>query len=453
MFPLIRARPSAALLPMLKGPSLMSSAEKEDWRRFPRYERLRATEWNTYGFQREHAITRKDDLLAWLKRAVPDELRPPQRTPLRNNINTRAELLADVAAALDRMPMAIRLTPHTLTRIDWDDPLNCPMFRQFIPLRSELLNEHPESRRDSLCEKKDEVVHGLVHRYKNKALFLATSVCAIYCPFCTRAAMVGTGAIEKEPTKPDVGRWNKFFEHLASNDAIHNVVLSGGDVYTLNATRLEQLLLLDSPHVKRVRFGSRGLCAAPGRILDPADRWTATLLKYTSKARQMGKELCLHTHFNHVQEMNETTQEAARFLYQAGVTVRNQAVLLRGINDTVKDQSDLIHALADVHITPYYVYQCDMTPGIEHLRSPLSEIIKLEKVVQGITSGFHIPNYVVDLPGGGGSAPTGISTWQAPGLSGAKGETTYTYHDPLPHSFSEELNLFSMFRNRRSGKR
>ncbi|KAH7070863.1 hypothetical protein FB567DRAFT_539324 [Paraphoma chrysanthemicola] len=420
---------------------------------------------SAYDVQRQGTIFNTVGLLHMLGQMLPDDIKPSLRNPLRKNINTKSELLADIAAALDRMPMAIQMTPHLVSLIDWTNPLNCPIFRQFVPLHSELLNEHPESRRDSLCEKSDEVLHGLVHRYKNKALFLATSACAIYCPFCTRAAMVGSGAIEKEPTRPDVERWNKIFEHLASNDAIHDVVLSGGDVYTLPASRFEHLLsrLLESPHIKRVRIGSRGLCAAPSRILDPTDRWTATLLKYTASARQMGKELCLHTHFNHAREMNDTTREAARFLYQAGVTVRNQAVVLRGINDTVEDQSDLIHALADIHIPPYYVYQCDMTPGIEHLRTPLSTIIKLEKAVQGITSGFYIPKYVVDLPGGGGKRPvstyttydesTGVSTWQAPGLGGEKGEITYTYHDPLPPSLSEELDMFPMFRKRKPIKR
>ncbi|KAF2025944.1 hypothetical protein EK21DRAFT_75286, partial [Setomelanomma holmii] len=364
-------------------------------------------------------------------------------------------LVADVACALRRMPMDIRLPPFLLTRINWEDVLNCPVFRQFIPMQSALVNDHPMSQADSLNEWADSKVPGLVHRYPNKALFLATHMCSVYCSFCTRAYMVGTGAIDKRPMIPNRERWEKVFEYLRLNDAIHDVVLSGGDVYTLSPTHFHLLLNGQIPHIKRIRIGSKGLCAVPGRIVDPTDKWTEVLLRSTNRAVQLDKELCLHTHFNHVQEINGITREAARFLYQNGVTVRNQSVLLKGVNDTLKDLKDLIQALADLHISPYYIYQCDMTIGIEHLRTRISDMKRLEMALQGSTTGYYTPKFVVDLPGGGGKRiisthdtydeDTGISTWRAPALGGAKAERIYKYYDPKPVELGAPLEPFPLF--------
>jgi lysine 2,3-aminomutase len=154
----------------------------------------------------------------------------------------------------------------------------------------------------------------------------------------------------------------------------------------------------------------------------------------------MGKQVCLHTHINHANEITWITQLAANKLFKHGVIVRNQSVLLKGVNNTFEDMSKLIKNLANINIQPYYVYQCDMVQGIEDLRTPLSEIIKLDKDLRGTLSGFMMPSFVIDLPGGGGkrlvatyeSYKDGVASYKAPGLPGAKGMRDYTYYDPKP---------------------
>jgi lysine 2,3-aminomutase len=154
----------------------------------------------------------------------------------------------------------------------------------------------------------------------------------------------------------------------------------------------------------------------------------------------MGKQVCLHTHINHAKEITWITRLAANKLFKHGVIVRNQSVLLNGVNNTFEDMSNLIKTLANINIQPYYVYQCDMVQGIEDLRTPLSEIIKLDVDLRGTLSGFMMPSFVIDLPGGGGkrlvstheSYKDGVATYKAPGLPGVKGQISYTYYDPKP---------------------
>jgi lysine 2,3-aminomutase len=154
----------------------------------------------------------------------------------------------------------------------------------------------------------------------------------------------------------------------------------------------------------------------------------------------MGKQVCLHTHINHAKEITWVTELAARKLYKYGVIVRNQSVLLKGVNDSAEALLDLITKLANINIQPYYVYQCDMVKGVEDLRTPLKDIIKLDKELRGQLSGFMMPSFVIDLPGGGGkrlvstheSYKDGKATYKAPGLPGAKGKRVYTYYDPKP---------------------
>lgn len=154
----------------------------------------------------------------------------------------------------------------------------------------------------------------------------------------------------------------------------------------------------------------------------------------------MGKQVCLHTHINHANEITWITRLAANKLFKHGVIVRNQSVLLKGVNNSFSALSDLIKGLSDINIQPYYVYQCDMVQGIEDLRTPLKEIIDLDKEIRGTLSGFMMPSFVIDLPGGGGKRlvstyetyDKGVATYKAPGLPGVKGEMTYTYYDPKP---------------------
>ena len=232
--------------------------------------------------------------------------------------------------------------------------------------------------------------------------------------------------------------------------------------------------LLSIPHIQRIRFASKGLAVAPCRIIDNSDSWANTLIELSNKGREMAKQVCLHTHINHVNEITWVTREAANHLFKHGVIVRNQSVLLKGVNDTEEDLSNLIGTLASMNIQPvrisvipfdipllygqvldtgvtsspadqsfqYYIYQCDMVRGIEDLRTPLSKILELDQKLRGTLSGFMMPAFVIDLPGGGGKRlvstmesydeVTGVAEYRAPGLPGEKGKTIYTYHDPTP---------------------
>lgn len=245
--------------------------------------------------------------------------------------------------------------------------------------------------------------------------------------------------------KPTRKRWEAMFEYIATHPQIQDVVVSGGDSYYLMPDHLRMIgeRLLAMPNIKRFRFATKGLAVNPTRILDRSDGWTDTFIQLSEKGRSMGKQVAMHTHFNHPNEITWVTEEAARFLFSRGVTVRNQSVLLRGVNDDLDTMSTLIRKLADLNIQPYYVYQGDLVRGVEDLRTPLSVILDLEKRIRGTIAGFMMPSFVVDLPGGGGKRlatsfesydeSTGVSTWKAPGVTG---DETFEYYDPIPRDAS-----------------
>lgn len=274
--------------------------------------------------------------------------------------------------------------------------------------------------------------------------FTATSVCPVYCRFCTRSYAVGapTDTVKKSSIKPALRRWNKIFEYIEATPQINDVVVSGGDSYYLNPEHLTLIgqRLLDIPHVRRFRFATKGLAVCPMRITDTSDGWIDSFVALSDRGKEMGKQVAMHTHFNHPNEITFATRLAAASLFRRGVMVRNQSVLLRGVNDNVATMSKLIRSLADLNIHPYYVYQADMVKGVEDMRTPLSTILELEKQIRGTIAGFMMPSFVVDLPGGGGKRlassyetydeKTGVSTFRAPGVSV---DREFTYHDPLPH--------------------
>lgn len=240
--------------------------------------------------------------------------------------------------------------------------------------------------------------------------------------------------------KPGASRWNAMLEYIEQTPAVQDVVVSGGDAYYLHENHLRYIgqRLLSMANVKRIRFATKGLAVCPSRFLDPSDNWASTLVDLSRQGRSNGKQVAIHTHFNHPNEITWVTALAAKFLFKHGVIVRNQSVLLRGVNDDLETMSRLIRRLADLNIEPYYVYQTDMVRGVEDLRTPLSTILGLEKHLRGTIAGFMTPSFIVDLPGGGGKRlansfesydrRTGISTWKAPGVAG---DRIFTYHDPL----------------------
>jgi lysine 2,3-aminomutase len=249
-----------------------------------------------------------------------------------------------------------------------------------------------------------------------------------------------TEAVTKASHKPTRKRWEAMFQYIHDTPAVQDVVVSGGDAYYLQPDQLRLVgeRLLATPHVKRIRFATKGLAVCPMRILDRgADAWTDAFVRLSDRGRALGKQVAMHTHFNHPCEVTWATERAARYLFERGVTVRNQSVLLRGVNDDVATMAALIRRLADLNVQPYYVYQSDMVRGVEDLRTPLSSILHLVREIRGTIAGFMTPSFVVDLPGGGGKRlansfdsydeTTGVSTWSAPGVAGTD---VFTYHDP-----------------------
>jgi lysine 2,3-aminomutase len=303
------------------------------------------------------------------------------------------------------------------------------------------LPDHPALTLDSLHEQNDSPTPGLVHRYQDKVLFLPLDVCPVYCRFCTRSYAIGTDTdqVEKVAYKPAVARWEKAFAYLASRPEIEDVVVSGGDTYMLPHKRIRYIgeMLLAIPHIRRIRFATKGPAVMPMKILSDGD-WTDTLVGLSDKGRTLHKEVVIHTHFNSANEITDITRQAMNHLFERGVKVRNQSVLIRGVNDDVDDMIRLVRRLSYINVQPYYVYQHDMVMGVEELRTRIADTVELERHVRGTTAGFNTPTFVTDAPGGGGKRDvhsydhydevTGISVYRSPSVHE---DRVYLYYDPL----------------------
>ncbi|KAF2808934.1 kama family protein [Mytilinidion resinicola] len=414
------------------------------WQKIPFWRDVSEEQFLSYRWQVANTIQGTSKLAAFLSNVLPDNI--PHALPSSSrlgHIKTRNTLIEDVLEGVTKAPMSLRVTPHIMSMIDWNNPLEDAICRQFFPLGSNILPDHPMLTLDSLHEEADSPVPGLVHRYPDKALFLATSVCPVYCRFCTRSYAVGanTDTVAKHSQKPSRKRWEAVFSYIEHTPNITDIVVSGGDAYYLQPEHIMEIgtRLLSIPHIRRIRFASKGLAVCPSRILDTTDTWAAALVALCSQGRQVGKHVALHTHFNHPNEITWVTELAAQCLFEKGVVVRNQTVLLCGVNDNVNTMSFLIRRLADMNIQPYYVYQGDMVRGVEDLRTPLQTILDLEQHIRGTIAGFMTPSFVVDLPGGGGKRlaasyqtydrESGVSTFVAPSVKG--GQKVYKYYDPI----------------------
>ncbi|KAH9883740.1 L-lysine-aminomutase [Xylariomycetidae sp. FL2044] len=432
-----------------RAPKSEHLVEPEFWRNLSPWKDVTREQFLSWRWSTKNLIERTENLFDFLAAVLPGHI--PRRAG--QGMQSRDEFMADVRHGIKKAAMSVRVMkvppPYILSRINWKDPANDPIFRQFIPLRSALLEDHPQLTLDSLGERNDSPVKAIVHRYPDKVLFLPLGVCPTYCTFCTRSYGVGpaTEQVAKHHFKPKLSQWEEAFEYIAKQKGVHDVVISGGDAYYLQPDWLEWIgeRLIGMDNVQRFRFASKGLAVAPQRFLDEEDRWAKALIRVSDKARQAGKQMALHTHFNHANEISWVTAMASLRLLQANVTVRNQTVLLRGVNDDVDTMSALMQGLGQMGVQPYYVYQCDMVKSVEHLRTPLQTILDLEWQLRGTTAGFNTPNFVVDLPGGGGKRlacsyesydrDTGLSTFTSPALKGKGREgKVYKYYDPVKGS-------------------
>jgi lysine 2,3-aminomutase len=327
---------------------------------------------------------------------VPDEKWNDWRWQLSNRVNTVEEIgsvlnLTDDERAGLSSPDKFRvdITPYFLSLIDPDDP-NDPIRRQVIPTDCEH-EAFTAMMEDSLAEDRHSPVPGLVHRYPDRVLMLVTTQCASYCRYCTRSRIVGDAS--QNFNRHDV---EAQLDYLRRTPQVRDVLLSGGDALTLNPKLLESIIrsLREIPHIEIIRIGSRVPVFMPQRIDDDL---CEMLAKY--------HPIWMNLHFNHPNELTPEVARACDKLTRAGIPLGNQSVLLAGVNDCVHIMRALVHKLVEFRIRPYYIYQCDLVEGSGHFRTPVGKGMEIMEGLRGHTSGYAVPTYVVDAPGGGGKIP------------------------------------------------
>ncbi|MDQ3554723.1 MAG: lysine 2,3-aminomutase [Chloroflexota bacterium] len=327
---------------------------------------------------------------------VPDEKWDDWRWQLSHRVNELHEIeevlnLTDEEREGLSAPDKFRvdITPYFISLIDPDDPAD-PIRRQVIPLGREQ-QAFTAMMEDSLAEDRHSPVPGLVHRYPDRVLMLVTTQCASYCRYCTRSRIVG------DPTQNFNRKDHEAqLDYLRRTPQVRDVLISGGDGLTLAPKLFESILrgLREIPHIEIVRIGSRVPVFLPQRIDDELCQMMA---KY--------HPLWINLHFNHAQEITPEVSRAVDRLTRAGLPVGNQSVLLAGVNDCVNIQRELVHKLVENRIRPYYLYQCDLVEGSGHFRTPAGKGLEIIEGLRGHTSGYAVPTYVIDAPGGGGKIP------------------------------------------------
>ncbi|MHB1392712.1 MAG: lysine 2,3-aminomutase [Clostridia bacterium] len=338
-----------------------------NYKDIPLWKNVTPEQWNDWKWQVANRITTVDQL--------------------KQVINLTTEEEAGVHECLKTLRGAI--TPYYASLMDPNDP-NCPIRKQAVPNSLEL-HKADADMLDPLHEDEDSPVPGLTHRYPNRALLLITDQCSMYCRHCTRRRFAG-----QHDEQMPMERIDKAIEYIRNTPVIRDVLLSGGDPLLVNDDVLEYIIskLREIKHVEIVRLGSRTPVVMPQRITDDL---VNMLKKY--------HPVWLNTHFNHPKEITPEAAAACNKLANAGIVLGNQSVLLRGVNDCVHIMRDLVHGLVKMRVRPYYIYQCDLSFGIEHFRTTVSKGIEIIEGLRGHTSGFCVPTFVVDAPGGGGKIP------------------------------------------------
>lgn len=369
-------------------------------RRYELFPNVTDEQWNDWKWQVKNRIETLEDLKKYVS-LTPEEEEGVKKT-------------------LQTLRMAI--TPYYVSLIDPNNP-ECPVRKQAVPTGKETY-QSPADLLDPLHEDEDSPVPGLTHRYPDRVLLLITDMCSMYCRHCTRRRFAG-----QKDGESAIDRIDRAIEYIAKTPQVRDVLLSGGDALMVSDERLEYIIsrLRQIPHVEIVRIGSRTPVVCPQRITDDL---VNMLKKY--------HPIWLNTHFNHPQEVTKEAAEACAKLANAGIPLGNQTVLLRGVNDCVNTMKKLMHELVKMRVRPYYIYQCDLSMGIEHFRTPVSKGIEIIEGLRGHTSGYAVPTFVVDAPGGGGKTPVmpQYVISQAPGkvvLRNFEGVIT-TYTEPTDYT-------------------
>lgn len=340
---------------------------KRNYKDIPLWKDVTEEQWNSWEWQILNRITTVEQL--------------------EQVVNLTEEEKGGVKASLKKLKMAI--TPYYTTLIDPDD-YNCPIRRQAIPTIHETKISECDSK-DPLHETYDSPVPGLTHRYPDRVLLLITEQCSMYCRHCTRRRFAGhkDGSLSKNNLL-------KAFEYIKAHNEVRDVLISGGDALCVSDEKLEFVLqkLREIKHVEVIRIGTRVPVVMPQRI-------TKNLCNIIKKYHPVW----INTHFNHPKEMTEESMLACKMLSDAGIPLGNQSVLLKNINDCPYIMKSLVQKLVMNRVRPYYIYQCDLAEGIEHFRTPVATGIEIIELLRGHTSGFAVPTFVIDAPGGGGKIP------------------------------------------------
>lgn len=326
------------------------------------------SEWNDWHWQLRHRI-RNIHALSTLITLSEDE----------------AQAMTSLAGQL---PLAV--TPYYASLLDPSNPLQ-PIRRSVVPVSGEF-HRSPGEAADPLGEDEDSPVAGLVHRYPDRVLFLVTDFCSTYCRYCTRSRIVGHG----NGFSANLARWERALAYISETPAVRDVLLSGGDPLTLPDESLQWLLsrLRKIKHVEFVRIGTKAPVVLPQRITPSLTR---VLKKY--------HPLWMSIHFTHPEEITPEVSQACERLADAGIPLGSQTVLLAGINDSVDTMKSLAHGLLKIRVKPYYLYQCDPILGSAHFRTPVQKGLEIIRGLRGHTTGYAVPTYVIDAPGGGGKIP------------------------------------------------
>jgi len=327
---------------------------------------------------------------------VPDAQWDDWRWQLSHRLNTMDELAQvirltgeEIEALEGNHLFRVDITPYFASLIDPENPRD-PIRMQVVPTAKELV-PFKSMMEDSLAEDLHSPVPGLVHRYPDRALMLVTTQCASYCRYCTRSRIVGDPSAQFSSAEHDAQ-----IDYIARTPQIRDVLLSGGDPLTLPLKVLENLLarLRAIPHVEVIRIGSRVPVFMPQRV---TEELCSMLGKY--------HPLWMNIHVNHPNEITPELRRACGMLANTGIPLGNQTVLLAGVNDCVHIQRKLVQELVRMRVRPYNLYQCDLVPGAGHFRTPVAKGIEIIEGLRGHTSGFAVPNYMIDVPGGGGKMP------------------------------------------------
>lgn len=334
------------------------------WKEIELWKDVPEEKWNDWMWQLTNTIRTLDDL----KKVI--NLTPDEEEGVRISTKT----------------IPLNITPYYASLMHPDDP-RCPIRMQSVPV-SEEIKKTKYDLEDPLSEDDDSPVPGLTHRYPDRVLFLVTNQCSMYCRYCTRrrfSGQIGMGVPKKQ--------LDGAINYIKNTPEVRDVLISGGDGLLINDQILEYILknLRAIDHVEIIRIGTRAPVVFPQRI---TENLCNILKKY--------HPVWLNTHFNTSLEITEESKKACEMLANAGVPLGNQAVILAGINDSVEIMKKLMHDLVKIRVRPYYIYQCDLSEGIGHFRAPVSKGLEIIEGLRGHTSGYAVPQFVVDAPGGGG---------------------------------------------------